>query len=578
MKKTQPIVARWLRAATLSLPLLAFLAASFIPSGAFAHGGEDHGDAKPVAIAGTNPRVDAHSDLFEIVAIPSGADKGKLIIFLTDVWTNAPIANAAIEITRLDTTAKAIAKKGVYELEAPWVKVPGRYDLTFAVTAGDLSDLLIGSLLIPDAAVAGERHDSIWDHLRPQFIPAASIGQWVAALVAVIALLITVFSLRTTGVVRRTGLAIAILTGMSGVVVAALSLVRGSAGGNLSAAASLDLPESARRSADGSVFVPKSTQRLLDVRTVRTEAVQSAQKTVRLIGQVIPDLNRSGLVQSLLPGRIEAAEGGFPAIGSRVKSGDILGYLVPRVEFKDQSDIRQTTGDLDRQISLAESKLARLERLKNVVAESQIIDGRIELAGLRKRRAELKPMVANREPLVAPVDGVVSQANVVSGQVVEAQTLLFQIVDPENLWIEALAFDPVAASSIERAAGEAVAKSADGREARIMFAGRGLTLKQQAVPLRFKIKGSNSGFSIGEPVTVHAPIDEAISSIPLPRSSIVRSASGQSIIWIHTKPELFEQRIVAAEPIDADRVGITAGLEPDARVVVRGAELINQVR
>ena len=173
---------------------------------------------------------------------------------------------------------------------------------------------------------------------------------------------------------------------------------------------------------------------------------------------------------------------------------------------------------------------------------------------------------------------MIAQANAVSGQVVEAQQLLFQIVDPDSLWVEALAFDGAAATGVEKNNKEAIGTTADGRKIELSFAGRGLTLRQQAVPLRFRIKGSSPGLSIGEPVTVHAPVDEPIAAIPLPRSSVVQSGNGQSVVWAHTGPERFEQRVVASEPIDADRIGITAGLEPDTRVVVRGAELINQVR
>ncbi|MFN0217381.1 MAG: efflux RND transporter periplasmic adaptor subunit [Hyphomicrobium sp.] len=374
-------------------------------------------------------------------------------------------------------------------------------------------------------------------------------------------------------------MALASIAGMSSVALAAVMLASGSTGGaTISGTAILDLPDTARRSEDGAVFVPKATQRLLEVATVRTATASAAQKTVRLIGQVIPDPNKSGLVQALLAGRIEAPETGFPATGSRVKAGDILGYLIPSVQLVDQSDIRQTQGDLDRQIALAEAKLRRIEPLKgNIVPEGQVIDARIELDGLRKRRAEIKP-VAEREALIAPANGVIAQSNVSSGQVVEAQTLLFQIVDPDSLWVEALAFDGATATGVEKNDREAIGTTADGRKIELSFAGRGLTLRQQAVPLRFQIKGSNPGLSVGEPVTVHAPIDEPIAAIPLPRSSVVRSGNGQAAVWVHTGPERFEQRVIASEAIDADRIGITAGLEPHARVVVRGAELINQVR
>ena len=560
-------------AAVVALVMLSLGAPA--PRLAFAHGGEDHGDAKPTAATGIGPRLATRSELFDLVVIPTAKDGGKLRIYLSAAATNAAILGAQIEVTRGETTSKVVETKGYYELPAPWVMTPLHHDLTFAVTAGDNSDLLIGRLDIPEP-IATARHDSIWDHIFP--VGGSTTLPWIAAAIACAGLLGSRRFITSNVPARGLATVIATLVIVSGVAIGLASKLRGIAARTPAAYAVLDLPDTARRLGDGALFVSRPTQSLLEVTTVKSQMAQSAQKTVRLIGQVIPDLNRSGLVQSLLPGRIEAPNGGFAGIGARVKAGDVLGYLIPRIEFKDQSDILQTTGDLDRQVSLAESKLSRFERLKGVVAESQITDTRIELEALRKRRATIRPLIPEKQILSAPVSGVIAQANVVSGQTVEAQAVLFQIVDPDSLWVEALAYDPVTAASIERASREAVARSADGREVTLIFSGRALTLKQQAVPLRFKIKTSAVAFSIGEPVTVSAPVDEAISAIPLPRSAIVRSGNGQTIVWVHSAPERFESRIVASEPIDADRVGITAGLDPEQRVVTRGAELINQIR
>ena len=555
--------------------LLMLVLGALSPLPVLAHGGEDHGDAKPVAAAGISPRLATGSDVFEVVALPTAKDGGRLRVYLSDASTNKPIAGAQIEVTRGETTTKLVEGKGFYELEAPWVKTPAHHDLTFAITAGDASDLLIGTLDIPEPAAVA-RHDSIWDHILPP--GSGALVPWVMAGLGALAL----FGIRRAMPIglpmRRIAAAVAGVVIISGAGLGSAGLVRSMVANAPAMNAVLDQPDTARRLGDGAVFAPRTTQSLLDITTQRASKAETAQKTVRLIGQVIPDLNRSGLVQSLLPGRIEAPEKGFYGIGAHVKAGDVLGYLIPRVEFKDQSDILQTTGDLDRQLALAESKLTRFERLKGVIAEAQITDARIEAEGLRKRRAAIRPLIPERQILKAPVDGVIAQANIVVGQTVDAQAILFQIVDPDNLWVEALAFDPVTAASIERVSKEATARSADGREASLIFSGRGLTLKQQAVPLRFKIKAGGTAFSIGEPVTVSAPIDEAISAIPLPRSAVVRSANGQAIVWVHTAPERFEAKIISNEPIDADRIGVTAGLDPEARVVTRGAELINQIR
>jgi len=529
-------------AAALLLASAAVLALTFQPARVSAHGGEDHGGAKPAADPSIGPRVEAQSDLFEIVGVPTAASSGQLTLHVSDFATNRPVAGATIEVTRGDETVVAAPRNGLYEIAAPWVLTPGHYDLTFSVTAGTQSDLLVGSLAIPEAAAAAAPHESIWDHLRPMLPRTLELPGWAplggfAAMAGLAAL-----ALFSRGALRGLAAALAGLAGLATAASAGLVMTNGASRGaaaRSAIAAPLGRPESPRRADDGAVVMPKPTQRLLDVQTLLAEAAETTQKTIRLIGHVIPDPNKSGLVQATLAGRVEPPETGFPAIGASVTAGTVLGYLVPSVQVVDRSDIAQTAGDLDRQITLAEAKLSRLERIKNVVAAAQIGDARLELDGLRERRAAIRPVLGEREALRAPVDGLVAEANAVSGQVVEAQTVLFQIVDPAYLWVEALAFDPAAATSIENGSQEASAATPDGRTAALAFAGRGLALRQQAVPLRFKVETSSKPLNVGDSVTVLARVDEAMAATPLPRSSVVRSGAGQSIVWVHAAPERF---------------------------------------
>jgi membrane fusion protein, heavy metal efflux system len=64
----------------------------------------------------------------------------------------------------------------------------------------------------------------------------------------------------------------------------------------------------------------------------------------------------------------------------------------------------------------------------------------------------------------------------------------------------------------------------------------------------------------------------------VPRTSIVRTASGQDSVYEHITAERFEQRLVRIEPLDGHRVLISQGLSPGKRVVVQGAELIDHIR
>ena len=58
----------------------------------------------------------------------------------------------------------------------------------------------------------------------------------------------------------------------------------------------------------------------------------------------------------------------------------------------------------------------------------------------------------------------------------------------------------------------------------------------------------------------------------------MRGGNGETIVWRHVEPEYFEPRPVRTEPFDATHVIIAAGVADGDRIVVRGAELINQIR
>ena len=49
-------------------------------------------------------------------------------------------------------------------------------------------------------------------------------------------------------------------------------------------------------------------------------------------------------------------------------------------------------------------------------------------------------------------------------------------------------------------------------------------------------------------------------------------------MWVHVAPERFEPRPVRVLPVDATRVIVAGGLSGGERVVVRGTDLINQIR
>jgi RND family efflux transporter MFP subunit len=342
-------------------------------------------------------------------------------------------------------------------------------------------------------------------------------------------------------------------------------------GPDLSASAA----NSPMRRPDGSIFLPKPTQRLLTIRT-RAATAETRARTVRFNGRIVANPNRSGVVQSTIQGRYQPPQGGVPPLGARIKAGDLLGSVAPSFASIDSSDMAQTLGNLDQEIALNRTKLSRQEQLlkSNVVARVTVDDTRIQLEGLEKRRRDLLAAKVRPEELRAPVDGVIAATHVVAGQVVAQSDQLFQIIDPTSLLVEALVFDQINPDAVD----EATATVGTDTTVKLKFIGRSRELQQQYSIMQFQIVGTPVPLNVGAPVTVIASGGAAVTAILLPRSALAQAANGQTVVFVQKEPEVFTPRAVRVEAFDSQSVLITGGLEPGEKVVVQNAPLVNQVR
>jgi hypothetical protein len=517
------------------------------------------------------PRAETSSGAFELVAIASA---GEIVIYLDRFTTNEPITDAlvAVETPQGSLEAKR-ASDGTYRLPAPWAAASGRYDLIATVTKDSDADVLAFTLEIPP----------------PNQLPASSSGLSGSAFTLGIKdrlssgdpeplfALVTAFVLGGVAgsLVARRRLRVATVV----IAAAMLSLSAVSAfsreGEDHGAPQSVQ-PARARDVAqmlpDGSVFVPKATQRILAIRTIVSKP-SIYRRTVELPGRIIPDPNASGFVQTLVGGRLSPPEGGFPRLGTPMKKGDVLAYVMPALQAIDVSDMRQRQGELDQQISIVERRLARYETLapSGAVARAQLEETKLELQGLKERRAALDKVKREPEPLVAPVDGIVADGTPVAGQIAQTNAVVFHIIDPARLWVEALSYESL--PTLQAASAHVAEK-----KLKLAFRGAGFADRNQSIPIHFAIEGDVSGIRVGQFVTVFADTPDEQRGIAVPRTSIVRTMAGQDTVYEHVSAERFEQRPVRIEPLDGQNVLISHGLSAGRRVVVQGAELIDHIR
>lgn len=550
-----------------------------------AHEGHDHGAPPPVSAAAAAPRAEAASDAFELVAV---ARDGAVTIYLDRFKTNEPVLGASIEAdTPAGTASASPGPDGTYRLAAPWAVKPGRHDVVLTVTAEGATDIFPVTLEIPEAAPAGQPAASSWlaasgvtlsawaqGPLAQAFkerlgrndpvIVAAALGGFLLGIVMML-------------LVRRRRMvpALAVLAFSVVVLLGATAFAHegedhGDAAKPASPAATRDL---AQRMPDGAVFVPKTTQRILSIRTALTEPA-AYRRMIELPGRVIPDPNASGYVQASTGGRLSAPQNGFPRLGTPVRKGDILAYVTPPLQAIDVSDMRQRQGELDQQIAIVERRITRYEALSRTgaVAQVQLDEARLELQGLKERRASLDRARREAEALVAPVGGIVAEANAIAGQIAQPSAIVFHIIDPGRLWVEALSFEPVTGAR------NASARLGSGRSLTLTYRGSGLADRNQASPVQFAIEGDSAGLRVGQFVTVLAATEDEKTGLALPRASVIRGANGQDLVYEHSAAERFEARDVRVEPLDGQNVLVSAGIGAAKRVVTQGAELLDQVR
>jgi hypothetical protein len=328
-----------------------------------------------------------------------------------------------------------------------------------------------------------------------------------------------------------------------------------------------------QRLPDGSVFLPKPAQRQLGVRTLLTDAAD-LPRSFELNGKVAMDPNAGGKVQPLNAGRIEPGPRGLPNPGQAVRKGEVLAYVVSSSAPIERSNQAAQLAELRAAKSLADKRVARLKELADTVPRKDIEAAESEAQSLAERIAAVGTGLSSREALVAPVSGVIASANVVGGQVVDAREVMFEIVDPARLRIEALAFDAAIAADV----GSASLAVGDARVP-LTFVGAARSLREQALPLSFRAEGKAlTSLAVGQPVRVFVQGKTKVKGIAVPVASLMKNPANQTIVWVKAAPERFEPRTVTVEPLDGVTVAVTSGLKAGDRVATQGATLINQVR
>lgn len=344
-------------------------------------------------------------------------------------------------------------------------------------------------------------------------------------------------------------------------------------GEHLDAPAAAATPSGLARLPDGSVNVPMLAQRRLEIRTQLIQEREAAS-TVELPGRVVMDPNAGGRVQTVVGGKVEPGPNGLPVAGQAVRRGDVLAVIVHQAEPIAIANQQAQLAEIRASRKLAEQRVRRLESLEGTVPRKDIDAARSDVESLTAREQAVGASLGARERLVSPITGVIARADVVAGQVVESKDVLFEVIDPTRVLVEATTSDAALAPQV------AAASLAGVAGVKLQLVGAARSLRDGVLPLTFRAtaEAGQLALAVGQPVTVVASRKDKVRGFVLPAQAITRNAANEPVVWIKSGAERYIPQPVRYRPLDAQTVVVTQGLGADNRVVVQGAPLIAQIR
>ena len=542
------------------------------------------------------PRLEARGTEFELLGL---IEAGGILIYLDDLKTNEPIVGAIFDID-VGTSGRSLTLKevepGLYWADAKWLSRPGSHDLIISVTAGNRTDLLGTTVVTPPVTPVMTNLWAEWK-ARGGLLLAFVGGVFATLLLRMLARFWRWMRRRSPAALASSGdapnratTAAALLIALVGASVSPASVSPASAmpsgpghnhgpdGVTTDVAADNQPADSPRRLADGSLFIPKAAQRVLAIRTIAVASSEIA-RTTRVFGRIIADPTASGRIQAGIQGRIDAGDGGLFVVGQHVTRGQVVCTVVPIVNPVDNANIQQQVSQIDAELRLL-SETADQAAAGTIPSLSQrdLQTIKLDLMSLQQRKDGISLVMNDRDtlriPLRSPATGVIAISNVLAGQIVEAKDILFEVIDPNRIWVEAAAFDMDVVNNIAGAK----AITDNGKTYTLSFIGRAPRLRQQAIPLNFRIDKPDAGLIVGSPVNVFIQGRTSQTAVLVPQQAITTTASGQAIVFEHVTAERFVPILIRSEIIDGSNVAVLAGLPPGKRIVVDGAGLLGQIR
>lgn len=332
--------------------------------------------------------------------------------------------------------------------------------------------------------------------------------------------------------------------------------------------------------ADGTK-VRLATPEAIQAAGIRTVSVVEAasDRTLTTTARIVYDAARVAVVNARSPGVVERV---IADVGTTVRRGDPLAVIQSAGIGAEQS--RTQAARSRAQVAEANHRRAESLRADGIAPERDVLAARQELdaarAELAAAQAALRMVGSPAESngmytLRSPLSGVVTRRNVTQGELVAAESALFEVVDPSRMWAEVdVPEQELALVRTGQRATIHVQASGDGEHA-----GEITYIAPEVDP---RTRTANARVPLDNADGVLRAHMFAEARIAVPRSNVavlvpldaVQRARTVDLVFVRLSEGLFEARRVRRGAQEGSLVAVTGNLQAGDQVVTEGSFLL----
>ncbi len=357
----------------------------------------------------------------------------------------------------------------------------------------------------------------------------------------------------------------------------------------------------------------KEQQWLLPFETTTVQK-RPLMHSVQAAGEIIAKSSQATFVFPPISGQLMEPPAGIPLLGARVERGQLLGWIDPTPDEQSNIGSNQVQTGLSlvqfktlvagseaslaqerSRLQLARTQLARVERLYELEAVSQsrleestseveVREAALRAAeevrrSLREAQEQIQgpgrnvQQLGTRIPLEAPISGTIVELSAISGAFVEAQQVLYQIVELSEVWVRGEVYEsdigkitPRSRATVKPSGGQT---SFELRSNRLIMVGDVVDPRTRTIPVIWEVSNPGRRLKIGMLTRLDIGTGQEVETLAIPESAVFLEEN-KDIVYLQVGGESCVRRIVTPGIADRGWVEIVDGLEEGERVVVTG--------